>query len=575
MIPPFDRYLQPFMETLKGGEEKYLKQISEELAAFFSLTDDDLAEMVAKGTQSRHYNRVSWAGTYSYKAGLTRRTKPGCYQITDFGMAFMKKRNPINQAILKAEIPQFAAFAESAKSKPKEPKSIIAEANGKNNMNFGKNADYWLYSELTKLLSAGEGFEIEQEVRWGPPSDYAVFDITVRKNGYLTTVFEVQDHSQGAVIAGVIMPYYVFNHTPASLCIVYNSENHAFYLYNRKKIGGGDQNVVYYDDDFDHEIKDRHANDLIVNELNIVVQHIKRVSERQIAELIPKPSKNVDNQFGLKFYGGTVLDPRWCREQLGVFTDDKICRYSSLDSLFSTLKYGTFRMNGIPGMNDKDEGLFAWNLINNTHKLSTNTGKERQELNNNVFIISYSDYSKRDNLSMWRLYGDDSRGVCCVFSVLKDKIKDRFFLHKVKYIEPPLEGQALNDDMLTKLKSFINLQSDKKNLDFSPIVFYYKHKDYEIEDEVRLLVDNKETSAYIYPRFKSEWLLTSSNCIPNPYIDIQKDDFPLKLERIILGPNMNDIDTIQVQLETLLRQNSIKAEVELSEKTSYRNPVNR
>ena len=125
MVPTFDLYLQPFMESLKGGEEKYLKQISEELATFFKLTDDDLQEMIAKGGQSKHYNRVSWSGTYSLKAGLTRRPKPGCYQITDFGRAFMKRWNPINLAVLRAEIPEFAEFV---KTKPKEPKSKETEA---------------------------------------------------------------------------------------------------------------------------------------------------------------------------------------------------------------------------------------------------------------------------------------------------------------------------------------------------------------------------------------------------------------------------------------------------------------
>ena len=119
MVPTFDLYLQPFMDTLKGGEEKSLKQISEELAVIFKLTDDDLQEMIAKGAQSKHYNRVSWSGTYSLKAGLTRRPKPGCYQITDFGKEFMKKWHPINLAVLRAEIPEFAEFA---KAKPKDPK---------------------------------------------------------------------------------------------------------------------------------------------------------------------------------------------------------------------------------------------------------------------------------------------------------------------------------------------------------------------------------------------------------------------------------------------------------------------
>ena len=128
MVPTFDLYIQPFMECLKDGKEKYLKQISEELAKFFNLTEDDLTEVISKGSQTRHYNRVSWAGTYTLKAGLTRRPRPGCYQITEFGNSFMAKWNPITPTVLRAEVP---AFAEFSKTKPKhsqtetEPLSII------------------------------------------------------------------------------------------------------------------------------------------------------------------------------------------------------------------------------------------------------------------------------------------------------------------------------------------------------------------------------------------------------------------------------------------------------------------
>lgn len=57
-----------------------------------------------------------------------------------------------------------------------------------------------------------------------------------------------------------------------------------------------------------------------------------------------------------------------------------------------------------------------------------------------------------------------------------------------------------------------------------------------------------------------------------PIIDVALDEIPLKLERIILGPNMNDIDTIQVQLEAMLEQQDIEATVEPSQISVYRNP---
>lgn len=123
MVPTFDQYIQPFLDCLKGGEEKSLKQLSRELAIFFNLTEEDLSETVAKGSQSRHYNRVNWAGTYTLKAGLTHRIKPGCYQITDFGKEFMTKWANITPAVMREEIPVFAEFA---KAKPRVATQKIA-----------------------------------------------------------------------------------------------------------------------------------------------------------------------------------------------------------------------------------------------------------------------------------------------------------------------------------------------------------------------------------------------------------------------------------------------------------------
>lgn len=170
---------------------------------------------------------------------------------------------------------------------------------------------------------------------------------------------------------------------------------------------------------------------------------------------------------------------------------------------------------------------------------------------------------------MWRLYGDDAKGVCCIYSVLNDKIKDRFFLHEIKYIKNNDEGK-INDPHLEHLRKYIESQNTLTVLDLSPSIFFYKSKVFENEKEVRLLVDNKKTSAYNNSQYKREWVLTNTNKIPNPYIDISLNEIPLKLEKIILGPNMNDIDTIQVQLEAMLEQQNIDASVELSDINVYK-----
>lgn len=413
-----------------------------------------------------------------------------------------------------------------------------------------------LSEDLTKKLNADEGYEVESFVKWGPISNFRVFDIVIRKDGFVNAVIEVRNSNESMANSVFHIAGAVFRDTSASLLIVYYGIGDTFFVQERDS---------YTKTGFSFtEIKS----------LDSVVDLIKK-TPKTVPETIysrtDDKNKN-DNKIELKFYNEKVLDPQWCREQLGIFTND-ICRYSSLDSLFSTLKYGSFRMNGLPGMNDKDEGLLSWNLINVVNRLPTDTVKLRKGLINNAFIISYSSKDKIDDLTQWRLYGDDAKGVCCVFSVRTDKIAERFFLHPIKYIDIPNDGNSTSDDLLAELKKYVDNQSDLKYSDISPIIFYYKHKNYEPEAEVRLLVDNKKTSAYSTPPYKREWLLTYSNNIPNPYIDIPIKDFPLKLEKILLGPNMNDIDTIQVQLETMLSQLGIDAVVEPSKITNYRNPT--
>ncbi|MDY6294058.1 MAG: DUF2971 domain-containing protein [Bacteroidales bacterium] len=234
----------------------------------------------------------------------------------------------------------------------------------------------------------------------------------------------------------------------------------------------------------------------------------------------------------------------------------------------------TFRMNGLPGMNDKNEGLYAWNIINDPSKMSNHETKRRKSLVNNAYIISYSSGIKIDDLAQWRLYGDDAKGVCCVYSVRMNMITERFYLHPVNYIEKPNDEKDVNDKLLQLFLNYVQKHSDLDFADLSPAIFFYKPKEYEYEDEVRLLFDNKETSAYrTTSPYTMKWLLTSANNIPNPYIDIPYKDFPLKLEKILLGPNINDIDTIQVQLESMLKQLGIPAVVEPSTISSYRTPT--
>ena len=90
------------------------------LAKEFSLTEDDLREMLPSGATTTLGSRVSWACTYMKKAGLLLAPKRGCVSITPRGLeALAKKPAAINAAFLK-QYPEFRAFQTKGKNTEQE-----------------------------------------------------------------------------------------------------------------------------------------------------------------------------------------------------------------------------------------------------------------------------------------------------------------------------------------------------------------------------------------------------------------------------------------------------------------------
>lgn len=400
-----------------------------------------------------------------------------------------------------------------------------------------------------------DGYQFTKSVKWGPDGQANIFDILVQRHKFILAVFNIVQQQSYLNAVKETFSKYVFSNTTAYLVFFYCVEKGGFTYCSRPE----------------HFINSKKLKFYSLSNFEKVYQKIevfgKKISETDWGNI----QHDDESNYGLKFYKKTEqsLDPDWCREQLGDVGCDKICRYSSLESLFCTLKYKTIRMNGLPGMNDKGEGLFAWNMVLPPDMSSSEENARRLREINNTFIVSFSDESKIDNLTQWRTYGVDSKGVCCVYSIQKEKIKDRFFLHKVRYI-PKTDDNNIQDQLLQNFKNHGTKVSVLSYYDLSPAIFFYKPESFDIEEEVRLLVDNKKTSAYNSPQYKREWLLTNANNIPNPYIDVPLIDVPLKLERIYLGSNISDIDVIQIQLEIMLKQQGFDVEVVRSNKDEYR-----
>jgi len=92
------------------------------------------------------------------------------------------------------------------------------------------------------------------------------------------------------------------------------------------------------------------------------------------------------------------------------------------------MKNGSHVMCSITCMNDKGETSYADKYVGyGAYANSTTSIKE----NNDCFILSCCNKDMVDNLTMWRLYGNDGKGVCLEYDVDITKIdgKEFFFIH--------------------------------------------------------------------------------------------------------------------------------------------------
>ena len=226
-----------------------------------------------------------------------------------------------------------------------------------------------------------------------------------------------------------------------------------------------------------------------------------------------------------------------------------IYRYIPFDTLYSILDKQTFRMSGLAGMNDKSE----------TDYFDRYRGKA-SKIENDVFITSCS--LLKDDLTMWRLYGDNGKGVCLVLEV-RETSADSYSLLRVDYGSKSKGHEKI--DLLEELigNSFSFKELGKWKLFFKPYEF-------RVEKEVRLLYSSSNSSG---KDIQKKWIKTSNNSIINPVVDISLSEtsFPLKLKKIILGPKFPETDLNQRQLREMIKDLKIgKIRVLPSKISNYR-----
>lgn len=229
------------------------------------------------------------------------------------------------------------------------------------------------------------------------------------------------------------------------------------------------------------------------------------------------------------------------------YLSDCVAKYTSLDTALMILNSGKMRMMSVTAMNDKMEiGHLYGNLCNGDSAYLEN--KTKIDFARKRYITSFTD--KIDDLTMWRLYGDNGKGVCLLFSEPYEC--DYYF---------PVDYSGKNSTIYIKTEEICK-KMEKQGFKFSfkslesIWQYFLKPKGFNEEKELRYLrIDNDEPDGYTL----------ASNGVVSGYKDLLltgKDNqtekqFPLSLQGIILGPNMKNTEINKYQLEALAFEKGI------------------
>lgn len=240
-----------------------------------------------------------------------------------------------------------------------------------------------------------------------------------------------------------------------------------------------------------------------------------------------------------------------------------MCRYATIESAFRLLKDKKQNMCNILCMNDKSEGIYADKIV---FGRAPDSKEKAFAESDNCYIVSMMDNSMEDNLTMWRLYGDDAKGVCISYGN-KKTLMNNFFLARISY------GKLIKGREVHKELDFIR---KIHHCDFGGgwrFVFnrwgIWKHffKSYHFcdEDEIRLLYLDQNDD-----RASFEWIKNSNSQIVTKMQLFSFGDFPLDVKNIKVGPKSAEPEIIRRQLKRLAQTQKINISVGTSRIEIYR-----
>jgi len=158
-IPDFQTLMLPVLKFVSDKRQHALREVIENLATEFKLTDEEKSELLPSGSAFTFNNRVAWAASYLKKAVLISRPKRGYIEITDRGLTVLSsKPESINMKYLE-QFPEYIEFKNSSSNENNISISTELVPDQKNTpeellANTAKNLDAALAYDLLEIIKS-------------------------------------------------------------------------------------------------------------------------------------------------------------------------------------------------------------------------------------------------------------------------------------------------------------------------------------------------------------------------------------------------------------------------------------
>lgn len=125
MIPDYQSLMLPLLKLVSDKQEHKYRDLIENMATDFQVTDEERKELLASGNQAIFDNRVGWAKTYLKKAGLLDSPKRATFVITQIGLDTLKKNPDRIDAKYLRQFPAFLEFQNASRNDNETKEEII------------------------------------------------------------------------------------------------------------------------------------------------------------------------------------------------------------------------------------------------------------------------------------------------------------------------------------------------------------------------------------------------------------------------------------------------------------------